>query len=119
MYDTPTFEARTGMGQGLYVHTKHFMPAINKWIEDYNIEHGRGGQMILGRRASVSTKNLRSYNNGTITYAGMVTVDRLLTAIDRHDIFDGLPFKTAVEVKLGHGMVREIPEPPPTKYYED
>ena len=119
MYETPTFQNRTGAGQGLYVHTTHFMPQVNEWIENYNTEHGKGGQQVLARKASISAKNIRSYNNGTITYAGMVTVDRILTAIDRHDIFDSLPFKTAVEIKLGHGMIRDIPQPPPTQYYED
>lgn len=120
MYDTPSFETRTGSGQGLYVHTRYFLPYINKWIHDYDaLNGGKGGQSILAARANVSSKNIRSYNSGKIGYAGIVTVDRLLTAIDRQDVMDNLPFKTTLELGMGGHAFRKTPDPPPSQYYED
>jgi hypothetical protein len=117
MYDPPSFERRSGNGQGLFVHTKHILPYIERWIEDYDALHGRGGQIALARRANVSAKNIRSYKNGTIAYAGILSVDRIFTAMERTDLLDDLPFKTALELKIGSH--RKAPEPPPSKYYEE
>jgi hypothetical protein len=117
MYDTPTFEKRNGTAQGLYVHTRYFLPYIKEWIDDYNAIHGKGGQAMLARKASVSSKNIRSYVGGQIGYAGIVTVDRILTAMDRQDLMHNLPFVTVAQIGMG-GNTR-VPHPPPTQYYED
>lgn len=116
MYEPPTFEQRNGSAQTLFVHTRYFLPYIQQWIEDYNALHGRGGLKILALRAAMSTKNIRSYNNGSITYAGIMSVDRLLTAIGREDLMENMPFKTTTELKLG---AHKLPQPPPTQYYEE
>lgn len=108
-YEPRTFEVRSGMGQGLYVQTRYFMPYINEWIFKYNAEHGgAGGQRTLSARSSVSAKNIRSYNNGTITHAGILSVDRLLTAIDRQDVMDLLPFRTAHELQIGNRISQQV-----------
>lgn len=121
MYDTPSFETRTGSGQGLYVHTRYFMPYVDEWIIDYDIHHGgKGGQSMLAARANISSKNIRSYNSGKINYAGIVTVDRLLTAMGREDLMDSMPFQTTLELGMGgHAFRKETIEPPPSQYYED
>lgn len=120
LYEPPTFERRNGAGQGLYVHTRYFMPYVDEWISQYNANNGGiGGQLALAKRASVSAKNIRSYGNGNITYGGIMTVDRLLSAMDKEHLMDSMPFKTATEVGISAHKPAQVPEPPPTKYYED
>ena len=121
LYDPRTFENRNGSGQGLYVHSRYFMPYVEEWIAQYDASNGGlGGQLALAKKSNVSAKNIRSYKNGSITYGGIMTVDRLLSAIEKEHLIDNMPFKTTAEIGLGSNRPTEVPEPPPMIYnYED
>jgi|SRR5215471_312216 len=118
LYDPPTLEKRGATGQGLFVHTRYFFPYIEKWITEYNAEHGKGAALLLQKRSGVHAKSVRSYRNGHIAYAGILSVDRLLTAIGRSDILDSLPVVTFAELTTRHRQC-EAPEAPPTQFYEE
>jgi hypothetical protein len=122
IYETPTLESRNSTSsQGLFVHTRYLMPYVDKWISEYNAIHIHGGTTTLARRANIHPKTIRSYRSGVITYAGILTVDRILTVIDQEGIMDSLPFITFAELTTRHRNPQfpQPPQPPPSQFYEE
>jgi len=118
LYEPATFERRGAAGQGLFVHTRYILPYITEWVTVYNSEHGKGGRLMLQKKSGVHAKSIRSYFNGTITYVGILSADRLLTAIGKDAILDSLPFLTVAEIKAQRRNPA-IPQPPHDKYFEE
>ena len=115
LYETPTFERRNGSGQGLYTHVRYIVPYIETWLKEYNAVNGQGAVNMLSLRSGVHAHTIRSYRTGVISYIGILSADRLLTAIGKDAILDSLPLVTYAEVTTRH----RPPQPPPTQFYEE
>ena len=115
LYETPTFERRNGSGQGFYIHVRYIVPYIETWLNEYNATNGQGAVNMLSLRSGIHAHTIRSYRTGGISHIGIISADRLLTAIDRYDILDSLPLVTYAEITTRH----RNPQPPPSQYFEE
>lgn len=117
LYDGRTNELRGK--DSLLVLISEVRPAIKQWIDLYDRQHGKGGQLLLAERSNVSTRRIRSIVNGT-GFAGrdgrfitLQTAERLLTGMD-------MGYRVADLEIYETGTLRpEIPQPPFSHFEEE
>lgn len=117
LYDGRTDELRGS--DSLLVLISDIRPAIQQWIELYDRQHGKGGQLLLAEKAVVSTRRIRSIVNGG-QFAGRDTHFVTLQTADRLFSAMGMGYKVKDLDWYPNGTTRApIPEPPQSQYYEE
>ena len=115
------YDGRTGELRGddsLLVLRGDIRHWIVQWIELYDRQHGgKGGQLMLSERSNVSTRLIRSLVNrtGERRFVSLQTADRLLRAAEMGEKVSDLEWFPNGNISTKP----QVPEPPPTQYYEE
>ena len=112
------YDGKTGEPRGhdsLLVLRSDIRHAITQWIELYDRQHGKGGQLMLSERSKVSTRLIRSIvnRNGDRRFISLQTADRLLQACNMSHLIPDL------DVVENGGVRPVVPDPPFTHYTEE
>jgi hypothetical protein len=120
-YDGRTGELRGSDSQ--LVMIGDIRPFIKQWIELYDRQHGRGGQLMLSERSTVSTRLIRRILNGGTSdgtynnrrFVTLQTADRLLRAAEMGEKVTDLEWYPPTN----GDWCKKPPQPPPSKFYEE
>ena len=121
-YDGRTGELRGSDSQLVLIGD--IRPFIKQWIELYDRQHGgRGGQLMLSERSTVSTRLIRRIINGGSSdgtynnrrFVTLQTADRLLRAAEMGEKISDLEWFPPTN----GDWRKNPPQPPPSKFYEE
>lgn len=116
-YDGRTGELRGSDSQ--LVMIGDIREPIAQWIELYDRQHGgRGGQLMLSIRSTVSARLIRKIVNGSTNgkrFVTLQTADRLLRGADMGERISNLEWFSPTN----GDWRKKPPQPPESKYYEE
>lgn len=115
------WEGRTKEVRGsdtLLVMITDIKPYVTEWVENYNRDHGHGGQLMLSVRSRVSSRLIRHIiaypngNNGRNDRVTLQSADRLMQACNvTHKMKDIRVIPKTRKVN--------VPDPPESHFYEE
>ena len=115
-YDGRTGELRGSDSQ--LVMIGDIKPYIKQWIELYDRQHGKGGQLTLSERSTVSARLIRKIVNGSTNgkrFVTLQTADRLLRAAEMGEKVSELEWFP----NTNGDWRKNPPQPPHSKFYEE